>query len=402
MPLRGHFQRLLPLISDLSRLGHRIHVFTHEQFRFEIERVGCHFVDLFSKYPLDSADDSSIPFASRYVSFAGKNVEGVLSDVKAYTPSLILYDTYAVIGRIIGSLLGLPHVNVCAGHNRIGLDAVEKRRRSHVAISESCDKAVQKLTDLGLEGVSPYYYLCATSPYLNIYCEPPEFLRPEERPPFEPIAFYGSVEAGRAPIKPISRWFPQSSKKKLRLLISFGTVVWFFHTLEAIASLRTLSRLVGELSWVEAIITLGGWPVDEQIISGLRRRNVRVESYVNQLEVLSEADLFITHHGLNSTHESIFHGVPMISYPFIADQPALAQRCQDFGLATQLTESPLDCVHPKDALAAINRICDDRHQFGIRLDEARQWELKVIAARKQVLQRVLDLTETSLARAVTN
>ena len=142
--------------------------------------------------------------------------------------------------------------------------------------------------------------------------------------------------------------------------------------------------------------------MDEQIISGLRRRTVRVESYVNQLEVLSEADLFITHHGLNSTHESIVHGVPMISYPFIADQPALAQRCQDFGLATQLTESPLDSVHPKHALAAINRIWDDRHRFGIRLDQARQWELKVIAARKQVLQRVLDLTQSSFARAVTN
>jgi MGT family glycosyltransferase len=402
MPLRGHFQRLLPLIADLSRLGHKIQVLTHEQFRPEIERVGGQFVDLFSKYPLDSADDSSIPFASRYVSFAGKYVEAILNDVKAYAPSLILYDTYAVVGRIVGTLLDVPHVNVCAGHNRVGLRAVEERRQSFVAISEACDQAVLKLTQLGLEGVSPYYYLCATSPYLNIYCEPPEFLRPEERAPFEPVAFYGSVETGTPTMKSVSRWFPESSKKRLRLFISFGTVVWLFHALEAIAALQVLSQLVGELKWAEAVITLGGWPVDKQIISGLRRRNVRVESYVNQLEVLSAADLFVTHHGLNSTHEAILHSVPMISYPFIADQPALAQRCQEFGLATQLTDGRLDSVHPKYALAAINRICDNRDLMDVRLDEARQWELKVIASRKQVLQRVLDLTYSSLTRAVTS
>lgn len=395
MPLRGHLQRLLPLISGLSSMGHQIYVFTHEQFQPDIQQVGGNFVDLFSKYPLDSVDDSSIPFASRYVSFAGYYLEEILNDVKAYNPSLIVYDTFAVIGRIIGVLLGVPHVNVCAGHNRMGSRAMENRRRSPVAISKACDTAVKKLNNLGLKDVTPYYYLCATSPYLNIYCEPPEFLRPAERQPFEPIAFFGSVQPDNVSVTTETKWFGAPCAKKLRIYISFGTVIWFCHAFEAVAALETLSRVIGHLRWAEAVITLGGWSADTRLLSSLRRPNVRVERYVDQWSVLKEADLFVTHHGLNSTHEAIFHSVPMISYPFAADQPALAQRCQELGLAIRLADAPLDCVRPKRAIAAFNQICQDRHRFDLRLAEARTWERDVIATRKQVLQKVLDLTKVS-------
>lgn len=393
MPLRGHFQRLLPLISGLSSLGHRVYVFTHEQFEPDIRQVGGHFVDLFSKYPLETVDDSSIPFASRYVSFAGKYLEGILNEVKSYQPALIVYDTYAVIGPIIGALLGLPHVNVCAGHNRLGPSAVENRRRLPVAISKSCYKAVKKLNDLGLKDVTPYYYLCATSPYLNIYCEPPEFLRPAERQPFEPIAFFGSLHTENVSMKKRRTWFGAPCSKKLRLYISFGTVIWYYHAVEAVAALETLSQVVGQLRWVEAVITLGGWAADASLVSSLRRPNVRVESYVDQWSVLKEADLFITHHGLNSTHEAIFHGVPMISYPFTADQPGLAQKCQELGLAVRLVDAPLDWVRPKRAIAALHHICQDRNGFDTRLAQARRWELQVIATRKKILQTVLNLTK---------
>jgi MGT family glycosyltransferase len=376
-------------------MGHRIYVFTHKQFERDIQQVGGLFVDLFSKYPLDAVDDSSIPFASRYVSFAGKYLEEILNDVKAYKPSLIVYDTYAVIGRIIGTLLELPHVNVCAGHNRMGPSAVEYRRRSPVAISKACDTAVKKLNNLGLKDVTPYYYLCAKSPYLNIYCEPPRFLLPAERQPFEPLAFFGSVQPDNASMKAETIWFSAPGSKKLRLFISFGTVIWFYHAMEAVAALETLSRVVGQLRWVEALMSLGGWSADALLLSSLRKPNVRVERYVDQWSVLKEADVFVTHHGLNSTHESIFHGVPMISYPFAADQPALARRCQELGLAIRLADAPLDCVRPKRVVDAINQICEDRHVFDIKLAEARTWELEVIAARKQVIQKVLDLTKVS-------
>jgi len=115
--------------------------------------------------------------------------------------------------------------------------------------------------------------------------------------------------------------------------------------------------------------------------------------------VLEEADLFVTHHGLNSTHEAVFHRVPMISYPFFGDQPGLARRCQELGLAIPLTDAPrgrldADAVHATLALF-------ERRKSSMRmgLEVARKWEECVIEDREAVLDRVVTLLETERGMA---
>ncbi len=116
-----------------------------------------------------------------------------------------------------------------------------------------------------------------------------------------------------------------------------------------------------------------------------------VETYVDQWRALQDADVFITHHGLNSTHEAIFHGVPMISYPFFWDQPALAARCQAFGLAQPLVGALREPVCADDVHAAMDAIAARREAMDAALARARQWELAVIGQRPAVLQQLVDL-----------
>src|SRR5207302_4181633 len=100
-------------------------------------------------------------------------------------PSLIIYDSFAVIGWVLGRLLDIPHVCICAGHNRFGRAAVEKRvAAGGIAISPACEQAVARFNRLGLDDVTPFSYLMSASTHLNVYCEPPNFLLPEERAPF--------------------------------------------------------------------------------------------------------------------------------------------------------------------------------------------------------------------------
>ena len=195
MPEEGHFQRLRPLISGLARGGMAAHVFTDRKFRAQVELDGGIFFDLFSKYPLERADDESLPVPCRFVTFAGAYAEHIRHDVEKIKPSLVIHDTFAVIGRVIATLLGVPRVNVCAGHNVAPvrfLAALQEDPR--VKISPRCLHAANVLREsYGVADASPFSYVSSLSPHLNVYCEPPEFLDEDERVAFEPIAFYGSL-----------------------------------------------------------------------------------------------------------------------------------------------------------------------------------------------------------------
>ena len=191
----GHFKLLLPLIGDLTRRGCKLTVFTHRGHAEMVKHLGAAFLDLFAKYPLDLADNTSVPIPCRYVSFAAVYAEPIMQELRSLAPSLVIYDTFTVVGWLAAKLLGLPYVNVSAGHNfdpayHLSVLATDPRAK----ISTDCLKAVETLrSKYGLKDASPFSYVAGMSPYLNICCEPPAFLTEAEREPFEPLAFYGSI-----------------------------------------------------------------------------------------------------------------------------------------------------------------------------------------------------------------
>jgi UDP:flavonoid glycosyltransferase YjiC (YdhE family) len=186
---------------------------------------------------------------------------------------------------------------------------------------------VAALRARGLKDASPYAYMSALSRDLNVYCEPPAFLDEADRPTFEPLAFWGSLLPSDESSRPPDGGDPESGdddRAALEIYVSFGTMVWPFRQAEALGALNALVDAFSRRGDVRAVISLGGADLDPALRRSLERPGIRVESYVDQRRLLRQADLFVTHHGLNSTHEAIFHGVPMISYPFIWDQPGLA------------------------------------------------------------------------------
>jgi UDP:flavonoid glycosyltransferase YjiC (YdhE family) len=177
----------------------------------------------------------------------------------------------------------------------------------------------------------------------------------------------------------------------LNVYISFGTVIWRYFAAEAAAALQAIARACAGIDHVRAIISLAGVEVDQSLAASLQSRNVQVLPRVDQMEVLKQADLFITHHGVNSTHEAIFNRVPMISCPFFWDQPALAAKCQRLGLGIPLTGAPGAPIAIDDVKAAISAFEAARQSFATRLTQARQWEIQTMNQRDAVIQRMLDL-----------
>ena len=66
--------------------------------------------------------------------------------------------------------------------------------------------------------------------------------------------------------------------------------------------------------------------------------NVKLMPWLPQQDLLGHPKirLFVTHGGLNSIQEAVFHGIPLIALPVFSDQPVNAQKAQDDGYAIRL------------------------------------------------------------------
>ncbi|UKK96658.1 macrolide family glycosyltransferase [Brevibacillus brevis] len=81
--------------------------------------------------------------------------------------------------------------------------------------------------------------------------------------------------------------------------------------------------------------------------------NFIVEPYVPQLEVLQQADAFITHAGMNSTSEALYFHVPLVMIPLSSDQPIVAKRVEELGAGIMLDRGKLTPTALKDALLKV-------------------------------------------------
>lgn len=180
----------------------------------------------------------------------------------------------------------------------------------------------------GVEIDSPFEVFCNPAPLTIVYTTK-EF-QPEGK------AFDSSYKFVGPSIS--SRWSQENFditaiKGRGQIYISLGTVfnqVMDFYQLCFEALGNTEHPIVMSVGNKVNISDLGEIP-----------NNFIVKNYVPQTDVLQHAKLFITHGGMNSTHEGLYYGVPLIVIPQSADQPIIASRVANIGAGITLHKQSL-------------------------------------------------------------
>jgi len=123
--------------------------------------------------------------------------------------------------------------------------------------------------------------------------------------------------------------------------------------------ISTFSRLKQRVVWK--------WEDDKKMTSSadgdaadVLPANVKLVRWLPQQDLLGhpKARLFITHGGLFSKQEAVYHGVPLISIPIFADQFINAQKAHDDGYAIHFD---WDKVVEEDALyVAIQKVLNNQ------------------------------------------
>ena len=82
--------------------------------------------------------------------------------------------------------------------------------------------------------------------------------------------------------------------------------------------------------------------------------NIKVYDSVDQMAVLSIADAFLTHCGMNSASEGLYFGVPLVLFPQTPEQDAVAKRTEELGAGIRLKS-----IAEEDILDALTTVIND-------------------------------------------
>ncbi|PGY08860.1 macrolide family glycosyltransferase [Bacillus sp. AFS031507] len=345
----GHINPTIGVVQELISRGGEVVYFTIEAFRERIEKTGAIVRTLdnqkFLKAFISGGRNYLLERINGLLLTADIVIPSVLEQIEGEHFDYIIHDSMFGCGRILAQILKLPAINSCT---------------SFAQTKESFDQMLEQLskiipTEVGKEINDEYQGLTAKvkekydveihSPY-DVFCNPAPLTIVYTTREFQPFGetfdqtykFIGPSISTRL----IQENFDLTAiKGKRPIYISLGTVFnqdidFYKLCFESFGnSNHTVVMSIGEKVQIS---DLGEVP-----------KNFIVKNYVPQTEVLKYTKLFITHGGMNSTHEGLYYGVPLIVIPQSADQPIIAGQVANIGAGIKLQMQGLTANQLREA-----------------------------------------------------
>jgi len=345
----GHINPTIGVVQELVSRGEEVVYFCVEAFRERIEKTGA-TVRTFDEQKFIRA------FISGGREYVLERINGLLLTADIVLPSVLnqikgehfdymIHDSMFGCGRLLAQILKLPAINSCTTFAQTK-DAFDEMMR-HFALNVPSEIAqpitdkFQSLTSMlkekyDVEIHSPYEVFCNPAPLTIVYTT--KAFQPHGEAFDHTYKFVGPS---------ISSRFTQDNfdftaiTEKSPIYISLGTV--FNH---AIDFYKRCFVAFGNTDRPIVMATGNRVPISDL---GEIPPNFIVRNYVPQTDVLQYATLFITHGGMNSVHEALYYGIPLIVLPQGADQPIIAQQIATIGAGISLQMQSLTARQLREA-----------------------------------------------------
>lgn len=333
----GHINPTIGVVQELVSRGEEVVYFCIEAFRERIEKTGATvrtFDDQkFIKAFISGGRTYMLERINGLLLTADIVIPSVLEQIKGEHFDYIIHDAMFGCGRLLAQILKLPAINSCTSfaQDKASFDAMlaSFSTQAPTEIVKSITDTYESLTaqikeKYDVEILSPYEVFCNPAPLTIVYTTR-EF-QPDGEEFDQSYEFVGPSISSRLTAQ--EDFDLPAIMEKDPIYISLGTVFnqaidFYKLCFEALGNTdHTVVMSVGSRT---QIADLGEIPA-----------NFIVKNYVPQTDVLQQAKLFITHGGMNSVHEGLYYGVPLIVIPQSADQPIIAERVANIGAGLTL------------------------------------------------------------------
>lgn len=322
IPAHGHTNPTLGVVSELVSRGHQVWYYSYNVMREKIESAGATFIscdDYDTKQNLCVKDSARV---GKDLAFSTKLLvdttlaldDKVCREMTELKPDCIVADSMALWGKAVAIKLGIPFVSSTTTFAfnqysaRIMKQGVGDLFKMLFSMPKT-SKQVKRLKDRGYP-VKNVLDIIGSDDYTHtIVYTSPQF-QPYSETFSEKYAFVGpSVRVATEEIE----------KNRDRLIyISMGTVnndMLPFYKMCLAAFANTDYQVIMSVGNRVSVDEFGYLP-----------ENVSVFSQVDQIAVLKQADVFISHCGMNSVSESLYFAVPLVMLPQTAEQRGVAER----------------------------------------------------------------------------
>ena len=350
IPAHGHTNPTLGVVRELVSLGHEVLYYSYNMLKEKIENTGAKFVscdDYNMEQKLSPEDGARL---GKDLAFSTKILvdttlaldDMVCSQIKELQPDCIVADSMAIWGKCVALKFGIPFISSTTtfAFNQHSAKIMKQSIGQIFGMIFSMGKIQKDIIRLQNKGYPINNVLDIIKNDDNtdtIVYTSPEF-QPCSETFSDKYTFIGPS------IRPITDEIVKTHKKLI--YISMGTVInnnaGFYHNcIKAFADTD-----------FQVIMSVGNL-TDMTKFKNLPE-NIFVYQNVDQIAVLSKADVFISHCGMNSVNESLYYGVPLVMFPQTPEQGGVANRVSQLKAGVMLKKNTV-----KNIQNAVKSLIDD-------------------------------------------
>lgn len=343
IPAHGHTNPTLGVVKALTDAGHRVYYFSFEMFRERIERAGAEFIacdgydfEMEDKENADRVGKDKVFATELLVSSTLALDEMTTEKIEAIQPDVIVSDSVAFWGKLVAMKHRIPYVSSTTtfAFNRYSAKYMKETPWDIARMLFSMPRIGKQIKRLREKGypVKSLLDIVQNDNQTDTIVYTSKYFQPCADTFSDRYHFIGPS------IRPVTAPFAKTAEKTV--YISMGTIN------QNREFYRNCIHALADTGW-QVIISMG---TNTERFDHLPA-NIQIHESVDQMAVLSIADAFITHCGMNSASEGLYFRVPLVLFPQTPEQGAVAARAEELGAGFRLRS-----IAESDILQALKQV----------------------------------------------